>query len=69
MKNWSDEDLLDQLITRANQIGIISESNEVRELREEVLSRMSNGMANKGFLTPAIEDLSSTIEFNDGMDD
>ena len=49
MKNWSNEDLLDQLITHANQVGIISESNEIRELREEVLHRMSNGMANNKF--------------------
>jgi hypothetical protein len=49
VKKWSNEDLLDQLIIRANQVGIISKSNEVRELREEVLSRMSNGMANNKF--------------------
>lgn len=40
MKNLSNEDLLDQLITRANQVSIISESNDVHELREMVLERM-----------------------------
>jgi len=70
VKNWSNEDLLDQLIVRANQVSILSESNEILELKAEVLLRMSNGMANKGFnLTPAIKDLSDTIEFNYGMDD
>ena len=49
VKNWSNEDLLDQLITRANQVGVISESNDIRGLREVVLLRMSNGMANNKF--------------------
>jgi hypothetical protein len=37
---WSNDDLLDQLITRANQVSIISESNDIRELRQLVLGRM-----------------------------
>jgi hypothetical protein len=37
---WSNDDLLDQLITRANQASIISESNDIRELRQLVLGRM-----------------------------
>jgi hypothetical protein len=49
VKKWSNKDLLDQLIIRANQVGILSESNEVRELCEEVLLRMSSGMANNEF--------------------
>ena len=49
VNNWRDDVLLDQLIIMANQVSILSESNEVRGLREEVLSRMSNGMDNNKF--------------------
>ncbi len=52
MKNWSNEYLIDQLIIRSNQVSIISESNDIAELREEVMSRMSNGVANNQFDVP-----------------
>lgn len=41
MRNWSNEELLDQIITRANQVSIISESNELHDMRRELLDRMA----------------------------
>jgi len=38
MRNWSNEELL---ITRANQVSIISESNEIHDMRRELLDRMT----------------------------
>lgn len=42
MENWTDEELLDQIITKANQIRIISESNDLLDMRRELLDRLEN---------------------------
>lgn len=41
MNKWTNEDLVSQLITRANQVSIISESNEIAEMKSELLRRLS----------------------------
>jgi len=39
MNNWTNEELLDQIITKANQISIISESNDLMDMKNELLNR------------------------------
>lgn len=54
VKKMSDEVLVARLMIVANSVSIIGESNELSELSSEVLSRMSNVVANNQFdLTPA----------------
>lgn len=41
MDNWSNEELLDQIIIKANQISIISKSNDLMDMRNELLNRFN----------------------------
>ncbi len=49
MENWTNEDLVDQIITKANQIQIISESNDLKDMRAELLKRLLGNVYTSSF--------------------
>ena len=41
MKDWTDEDVIEQLVTRSNQVLVLSESNAIKDLKQEILDRLA----------------------------
>lgn len=49
IKDMTNEELVNELVYECDTTSQINESNYILDLKEEVLHRMSNGMANNKF--------------------